>query len=83
MCPYPIGAVYKDSLLYEDGKSHCDTSQRNGQAVYECHSEYDTHSHPEPVGRRGGSFTFDLEPPRTGYLVVKGYFIHPPWEHNR
>ncbi len=80
MCPYPIGAVYKDSLLYEDGETHCDTSHRNGQAVYECHSEYDTHSHPEPVGRHGGSFTFDLEPPRTGYLVIKGYFIHPPWE---
>jgi hypothetical protein len=77
MCPYPIGAVYKDSLLYTE--THCETVQRNGHAEKECQSEYDTHNHPEPVTRSGGSFTFDLEPPRTGYLVVRGYFIHPPW----
>jgi hypothetical protein len=81
MCPYPIGAVFYDSLLYEDGKSHCDTTHRNGQTVYECHSEYDTHSHPEPVNRHGGSFSFNLESPRVGHLVIKGYFVRPPWTH--
>jgi hypothetical protein len=81
MCPYPIGAVYKDSLLYEDDKTHCQEIHHNGRVEKECHSEYDTHSHPEPIGRSGGSFTFDLKSPRTGYLVVKGYFIHPPWRH--
>jgi hypothetical protein len=80
MCPYPIGAVYKDSLLdYE--RNRCQQVHRNGKVFEECSDEYDTHNHPEPVGRHGGSFTFDLKSPRTGYLVVKGYFIHPPWEH--
>jgi hypothetical protein len=79
MCPYPIGAVFKDSLYADENR--CQKIHRNGHVVVECSSEYDTHNHPEPVGRHGGSFTFDLKSPRGGYLVVKGYFIHPPWEH--
>ena len=81
MCPYPIGAVYKDSLLSDE--LLCREIHRNGRVIKDCTSEYDTHNHPEPVGRSGGSFTFDQKSPRIGYLVVKGYFNHPPWEHNR
>jgi hypothetical protein len=81
MCPYPVGAVYKDSLYSQE--THCQSIHRNGHVEEYCSSEYDTHNHPEPVGRSGGSFTFDLKYPRIGYLEVKGYFIHPPWAHHR
>jgi hypothetical protein len=78
MCPYPTGAVYTDSL--ESDTEHCEGRRHNGHVEEYCGSEYDIRTYPEPVRRSGGSFTFDLKAPRSGYLVVKGYFIHPPWE---
>jgi hypothetical protein len=70
MCPYPIGVVYKVSLLY--------VTLPNGEIRTR---EHDTHTLPEPVTPSGGHFHYYLTavPIKSAYLVVKGYFIHPPW----
>lgn len=80
MCPYPIGAVYKVSLLSEEER--CGPNAKGDE---ECSSEYDTRNHPEPVGPKGGSFSYYMTnvPLKSWHLVVKGYFIHPPWERKR
>lgn len=77
MCPYPIGAVYKVSLLSEE-----EICGPNAKGEKECNVEYDTHNHPEPVHPNGGLFSYYMTnvPLKSWYLVIKGYYIHPPWE---
>jgi hypothetical protein len=74
ICPH--GATYKVSLT---GREHC--GQINGEEI--CSSEYDTKNIPEPTTRAGGEFEYIMtgQPVKSWHLVVKGYFIHPPWEH--
>jgi hypothetical protein len=78
MCPYPTGAVFKVSLVSQN--EHCGP---NAKGQEECSSEYDTHNYPEPVTASGGHFHFYITnvPLKSWHLVVKGYYIHPPWEH--
>jgi hypothetical protein len=77
ICPH--GVVYKVSLLRDE--NHCELRHHHGHAEEYCSVEYNTKSIPEPSGAGGGSFTYYLtsEPHRSAYLVIKGYFIHPPW----
>jgi hypothetical protein len=72
ICPYPIGAVFKVSLIYHQ--------LPNGE--WQGGPEYDTKNIPEPTTRHGGGFEYIItdHPIVSWYLVVKGYFIHPPWE---
>ena len=72
ICPYPMGAVFKVSLIYRQ--------LPNGW--WEQVHEYDTKNIPEPTTRHGGGFEYIVtnHPIISWYLVVKGYFIHPPWE---
>jgi hypothetical protein len=76
ICPH--GATYYVSLLSEEELCHT-----TAQGEKFCSDEYDTHSYPEPTTVNGGHFHFYMteEPLKSWYLVVKGYFIHPPWEH--
>jgi hypothetical protein len=75
ICPYPNGVVYKVSLL--STRSRC--QRIHGEEI--CSSEYDTKTIPEHTTRSGGEFKYHLitTPPKSWYLVVKGYYIHPPW----
>jgi hypothetical protein len=75
ICPYPEGAVYNVALLLS--REHCGVV--NGQE--RCSIEGDTHSYPEHTTKHGGSFEFNLipQPPKSYCLVVKGYYLHPPW----
>jgi hypothetical protein len=77
--PGPSGAVYKVSLLSSTNRCH---RTPNGEEYYSV--EYDTHNYPEPTTSRGGHFHYYMTavPIKSWYLVVKGYFIHPPWEHH-
>jgi hypothetical protein len=76
ICPYPMGAVYKVSLFSET--NHC---QRTPAGEEVCSHEYDTRNYPEPTTASGGHFHYYMTavPMKSYYLVVKGYFIHPPW----
>jgi hypothetical protein len=76
----PNGAVYKVSL--EGSHEHC---EQTPQGEEYCSTEYDTKNLPEPTTRGGGEFTYVMtnQPPKSWHLVVKGYFIHPPWQHRR
>jgi hypothetical protein len=75
ICPYPNGAVYKVSLLSE--REQC--GQVHGEEV--CSHEYDTKNLPEPTTAQGGHFTYLMtdKPIKSWYLLVRGYYIHPPW----
>jgi hypothetical protein len=77
ICPH--GATYKVSLLSDT--EHCEGRPNNGHMEEYCSSEYDTKNLPEPSDIRGGSFTYHVtsQPRESWYLVIKGYFIHPPW----
>jgi hypothetical protein len=68
ICPH--GVVYKVSLLY--------LTLPNGETRTR---EYDTKNIPEPTTKAGGEFTYEMpgQPVMSFYLVIKGYFIHPPW----
>ena len=72
ICPH--GVVYKVSQLY--------LTLPNGEIRTR---ENNTKNIPEPTTRAGGEFTYVLpqQPIMSYYLVVKGYFIHPPWERRR
>ncbi len=71
ICPYPSGVVYKESLMYERLPSGMFT---------EAH-ELDVKNIPVHTTPRGGRFTWPMltTPVKRWYLVVKGYFIRPPW----
>jgi hypothetical protein len=73
ICPYPIGAVFKVSLIYHQ--------LPNGE--WQGGREYDTKNIPEHTTAHGGSFQYTItnHPILSWFLVVKGYFIHPAWEH--
>jgi len=75
ICPYPGGAVYKVSLQAQ--KVHC--GRIHGEEI--CSSEYGTKNIPEPTTSTGGHFHYYMTavPIKSWHLVVKGYFIHPPW----
>jgi hypothetical protein len=70
ICPH--GAVYKVSLLY--------VTLPNGETRVR---EHDTKTIVEPTTASGGHFHYYMTavPIKSWYLVVKGYYIHPPWEH--
>jgi hypothetical protein len=72
ICPH--GVVYKVSLL--------DLTLPNGEIRTR---EHDTKNIPEPTTRNGGEFEYVMpqQPVMSYYLVIKGYFVHPPWEHRR
>jgi hypothetical protein len=76
ICPH--GAIFKVSRILT--REHC---ERTPQGQEECSDEYDTKNIPEPTTRSGGEFTEQVTPELDGYLLVKGYYIHPPWEHRR
>ena len=69
ICPH--GVVYKVSLLY--------VTLPNGETRTR---EHDTKTIVEPTTAHGGHFHYYMTavPIKSGYLVVKGYYIHPPWE---
>ena len=73
ICPYPTGIVFKVSLIYRE--------LPNGWQ--EQVPEYDTKNIPEHTTAHGGSFHYIIasNPIPSWFLVVKGYFIHPPWAH--
>lgn len=68
ICPH--GVVYKVSLLY--------VTLPNGETRTR---EHDTKNIPEPTTARGGHFHYYMTdvPIKSWYLVIKGYYIHPPW----
>jgi hypothetical protein len=70
ICPH--GVVYKVSLLY--------VTLPNGETRTR---EHDTKTIIEPTTAGGGHFHYYMTavPIKSWYLVVKGYYIHPPWEH--
>jgi len=67
----PGGAVYLVSELY--------LTLPNGEVRTR---EHNTKTIPEPTTRNGGEFEYVMpqQPVMSYHLVVKGYFIHPPWE---
>jgi hypothetical protein len=75
ICPYPMGAVFKVSFIYRQ--------LPNGW--WEQVREYDTKNIPEPTTRHGGGFEYIVNnhPVTSWYLVIKGYFVHSPWEAGR
>jgi hypothetical protein len=77
ICPH--GVAYIVSL--EANREHC---ERTSKGEEYCSSEYDTKTIPEPTTRAGGEFEYIMpqQPVTSGHLVVKGYFIHPPWDHH-
>jgi hypothetical protein len=77
ICPYPNGAVFKVSLF--DPKLKC--QKLGGEEI--CSHEYNTKNIPERTSSHGGSFMYVMPQGMSWYLDVKGYFIHPPWEHHR
>jgi hypothetical protein len=74
----PQGAIFKVSLM--DTREHC---ERTPQGQEECSNAYDTKNISEPTTRSGGEFSYEMsiQPVKVWYLLVKGYFIHPPWAH--
>jgi hypothetical protein len=72
ICPH--GAVFKVSLLAEEGR--CERIR--GHKF--CSNEYDTKNIFEPTRRDGGQFMYVMptQPVRSWYLAVRGYYIHPP-----
>jgi hypothetical protein len=79
ICPFPNGVAYKVSRLAD--KVHCERIRRNGHFEEYCSSQYATKNIPVDTGKRGGEFSYSLpdQPQMTAYLVIKGYFINPPW----
>ena len=75
ICPYPMGAVFKVSLIYRE--------LPNGWS--EPVPEYNTKNIPEPTTRHGGGFEYIVtnHPVTSWYLVIKGYYVRPPWEQGR
>lgn len=81
ICPYPGGVVLRVSLLSDE-----EICGLNAHHQYECHVEYDTKLRHYHSGLHGGEFTYDLKPSpklHSGYLSIKAYYIHPPWESAR
>jgi hypothetical protein len=74
ICPH--GVVFKVSML---GRGHCERT--HGEEI--CGDEYGIKDITEPTTRAGGKFKESLPPSMSGYLTVKGYFIHPPWARRR
>lgn len=74
ICPH--GVVYKLSMT---GREHC---ERKPTGEEYCSTEYGIKTISEPTTRTGGEFRAEVPPHMFGYLVVKGYFIHPPWTHH-
>jgi hypothetical protein len=76
----PNGVVFKVSLLSQD--VHC---HKIAHGEEYCSSEYDTHNIREHTGPRGGGFRYHMTtaPVKSWFLVVRGYFIHPPWGRGR
>jgi hypothetical protein len=80
ICPYPNGVVYKVSLVSQEGTCQVIKGEKT------CSDEYDTKNIAERTTSHGGSFSYHLptEPINddylSGYLVVKGYLLHPPWK---
>jgi hypothetical protein len=74
ICPH--GVVYKVSLL--SSREHCERTPKGEEY---CSSEYGTKNIAEPSTARGGHFHYYMTavPIKSWYLVVKGYYIHPPW----
>jgi len=70
ICPH--GVVYKVSLL--------DLVLPNGEIRTR---EHDTKNISEPTTRAGGEFMYEMpgQPVMSYFLMIKGYFIHPPWQH--
>jgi hypothetical protein len=68
----PNGAIFKVSLLY--------LTLPNGEIRAR---EHDTKNIPERTTKGGGQFMYVMpgQPVRSWYLVIRGYYIHPPWEH--
>jgi hypothetical protein len=68
----PNGVVFKVSLLY--------LKLPNGETRAR---EHDTKNIPERTTKYGGQFMYVMpgQPVRSWYLVIRGYYIHPPWEH--
>lgn len=72
ICPH--GAVFRVSLMY--------ITLPNGETRTQ---EHDFKNIPEPSTRNGGEFTYTMtgQPVKSWYLIVKGYYIHPPSGHRR
>ena len=70
ICPYPNGVVFKVSVLY--------VTLPNGETRTREHDIKTIHEH---TTARGGEFKYHLisPPVKSYFLVVKGYYIHPPW----
>jgi hypothetical protein len=67
ICPH--GVVFRVSLMY--------VTLPNGETRTQ---EHDLKNIPEPSTRNGGEFTYTMtgQPVKSWYLVVRGYYIHPP-----
>lgn len=70
ICPH--GAIYNTAQMY--------LTLPNGEVRSR---EHDARRFFEPTTRTGGEFSYVLsvQPVMDAYLIVKGYFIHPPWGH--
>lgn len=78
ICPYPDGVVLRETLL-----SNEEICGLNAHHQYECNVEYGAKLYHYRSGLHRGEFTHDRKPStqeKSGYLAIKAYYIHPPWE---
>lgn len=72
VAPCPHGVILQVARFSQN--EHC--GRTHGEEV--CSHEYDAKTIYEPSATRRGSFEYTIRPGWTDYLIVRGYYVHPP-----